>query len=58
MLGFRESKKFNVGSMKASRLANAISHIAVRKLLGEVLKQRKLSAGQLLKTVRLVNDLW
>ena len=57
MLGFRESKKFNVGSMKASRLAKAISHIAVRKVLGEVLKQRKLSAGELLKTVRQVNDL-
>ena len=57
MLGYRESKKFNVSSMKASRLANAISHIAVRKVLGEVLKQRKLSAGELLKTVRQVNDL-
>ena len=43
--------------MKASRLANAISHIAVCKLLGEVLKQRKLSARELLKTVRQVNDL-
>ena len=57
VLGFRESKKFNVGSMRASRLANAISNIAVCKVLSEVLKQRKLSAGELLKTVRQVNDL-
>ena len=57
MLGFRETKKFNVGSMKASRLANAISHIAVHKVLGEVLKQRKLFARELLQTVKQVNDL-
>ena len=43
--------------MKASRLANAIAHIAVRKLVSQILKQRKLCAGEFLKTIRNVNDL-
>ena len=57
LVGFRASNKYNVGKMKASRLANAISHIAVRKLVSQILKQRKLCAGEFLKTIRNVNDL-
>ena len=48
LVGFRASNKYNVGKMKASRLANAISHIAVRKLVSQILKQRKLCAGEFL----------
>ena len=51
LVGFRASNKYNVGKMKASRLANAISHIAVRKLLSQIFKQRKLCAGEFLKTI-------
>ena len=56
LLGFKETKKFSIG-MKASRLANASSHIAVHKVLSKVLKQRKLTVRELLETVRQVNNL-
>ena len=53
LVGFRASNKYNVGKMRASRLANVISHIAVRKLVSQILKQRKLCAGEFLKTIRM-----
>ena len=44
--------------MKANRLANAITHIAVRNiiLLSKILKQRKLCVGNILMSIRKVNE--
>ena len=42
---------------KASKLSNAVSHIAVRKLLSKILKLRKLCVGEFLMSVSKVNNL-
>ena len=53
----RAGHNYSASNIKASKLANAVSHIAVRKLLSKVLKLRKLCVGKFQMSVRKVNNL-
>ena len=57
VVAFRASNNYSASTIKASKLANAVSHIAVRKLLSKVLKLRKLCVSEFLMSVRKVNNL-
>ena len=57
VVAFRASNNYSASNIKASKLANAVSHIAVRKFLCKILKLRKLCVGEFLMSVRKVNNL-
>ena len=52
---FKTSNKCIASTIKANKIVN-VSYIAVRKVLGKVLKQRKLCVVQFLMSFRKVND--
>ena len=54
---FRSSRKPLADKVKPSKLCNAVSNIAARKLLNKVLKARKQSVGELLSCIRSVTAL-
>ena len=54
---FRSSRKPLADKIKPSKLCNAVSNIAARKLLNKVLKVRKQSVGELLSCIRSVTAL-
>ena len=54
---FRSSRKPLADKVKPSKLCNAVSNIAARKLLNKVLKVRKQSVGELLSCIRSVTVL-
>ena len=54
---FRSSRKPLADKIKPSKLCNAVSNIAARKLLNKVLKVRKQSVGELLSCIRSITAL-
>ena len=54
---FRSSRKPLADKIKPSKLCNAVSNIAARKLLNKVLKVRKQSVGELVSCIRSVTAL-
>ena len=54
---FRSSRKPLADKINPSKLCNAVSNIAARKLLNKVLKVRKQSVGELLSCIRSVTAL-
>ena len=57
IIAFRSTCKVLAEKVKASKLTNAVSNIAVRKLLNRVLKRRKNIVGEFLTCVHSVNVL-
>ena len=54
---FRSSRRPLADKIKPSKLCNAVSNIAARKLINKVLKVRKQSVGELLSCIRSVTAL-